>query len=220
MSAELIGLFEQRFGVPIIEGYGQSEVSCAATLNPITGARKPGTVGRPLPGQTIAVMGADGELLDQGSSGEVVIQGPNVMRGYLGRPEATAQTIVDGWLHTGDVGYLDADGFLVLIDRIKDMIIRGGENIYPKEIENVLHTHAAVLEAAVVGVPDSIVGEVPVAYVILRPNATVTDEELLVHCRRSLARNKVPVTVFVTDSLPRNPVGKIDKRKLRPLAPN
>jgi O-succinylbenzoate-CoA ligase len=217
MSAELIAHFEQRYGVPVIEGYGLSEGTCAITLNPITGPRKPGTVGLPLPGQTVAVMGADGELLGRGASGEVVIQGPNVMRGYLGRPEATAQTIVDGWLHTGDVGYLDADGYLVLVDRIKDMIIRGGENIYPKEIENVLHTHSAVLETAVVGIPDSVVGEVPVAYVVPLPNATVTDKELLAHCRRSLARTKVPVTIFVTDSLPRNPAGKIDKRVLRTL---
>jgi long-chain acyl-CoA synthetase len=215
MPAELIARFEHRFGVPIVEGYGLSEGTCASTLNPPHGPRKPGTVGLPLPGQTVAVMDADGNLLDDGSAGEVVVRGPNVMRGYLGLPDETARTVVDGWLHTGDVGRFDADGYLVLVDRIKDMIIRGGENIYPKEIENVLHAHPAVLEAAVVGVPDPVLGEVPVAHVVPLPDAEVTPGELIEHCRGSLARIKVPVTVSITDALPRNPVGKIDKRRLR-----
>ncbi|TPQ16850.1 class I adenylate-forming enzyme family protein [Streptomyces sporangiiformans] len=220
MPAELIARFEQRYGVPIVEGYGLSEGTCASTLNPPAGPRKPGTVGLPLPGQTVAVMDAEGNLLDAGSAGEVVVRGPNVMRGYLGLPAETARTVVDGWLHTGDVGRFDADGYLVLVDRIKDMIIRGGENIYPKEIENVLHTHPAVLEAAVVGVPDPMLGEVPVAYVVLLPGATVTAGELVELCRGSLARIKVPVAVTVTEALPRNPVGKIDKRRLRSSAVN
>ncbi|MFX0579228.1 class I adenylate-forming enzyme family protein [Nocardia nepalensis] len=220
MPAELIARFETRFGVPIIEGYGLSEGTCASTLNPPAGQRKPGTVGLPLPGQSVAVMDPDGNVLDDGSSGEVVVRGPNVMRGYLGQPEATARTIVDGWLHTGDVGRFDADGYLVLVDRIKDMIIRGGENIYPKEIENVLHAHPGVLEAAVVGAPDPVLGEVPRAHVVPLPGSAVTVAELIEHCARSLARIKVPVSIFLTDALPRNPVGKIDKRKLRALAPS
>ncbi|MDX2683500.1 class I adenylate-forming enzyme family protein [Streptomyces soliscabiei] len=228
MPAELIARFEDRFGVPVIEGYGLSEGTCASTLNPppasgrghphlasLAGQRRPGTVGLALPGQTVAVMDGEGNLLDDGSAGEVVVRGPNVMRGYLGLPDETARTVVDGWLHTGDVGRFDADGYLVLVDRIKDMIIRGGENIYPKEIENVLHAHPAVLEAAVVGAPDPVLGEVPVAHVVLLPGAAVSVGELIEHCRGSLARIKVPVTVFVTESLPRNPVGKIDKRRLR-----
>ncbi|MFI2206795.1 class I adenylate-forming enzyme family protein [Streptomyces sp. NPDC020192] len=220
MPAELITRFEDRYGVPVVEGYGLSEGTCASTLNPPAGPRKPGTVGLPLPGQTVAVMDGEGNLLDDGSAGEVVVRGPNVMRGYLGLPEETAATIIDGWLHTGDVGRFDADGYLVLVDRIKDMIIRGGENIYPKEIENVLHTHPAVLEAAVVGAPDQVLGEVPVAHVVPLPGAAVTAGELVEHCRGSLARIKVPVTVVVTESLPRNPVGKIDKRILRSLSVN
>ncbi|MCH5675082.1 class I adenylate-forming enzyme family protein [Streptomyces gilvus] len=215
MPAELIARFESRFGVPVVEGYGLSEGTCASTLNPPGGLRKPGTVGLPLPGQAVAVMDADGNLLDDGSAGEVVVRGPNVMRGYLGLPEETARTIVDGWLHTGDVGRFDADGYLVLVDRIKDMIIRGGENIYPKEIENVLHAHPAVLEAAVVGAPDPVLGEVPVAHVVPMPGAEVTADDLIEHCRGSLARIKVPLTVSLTEALPRNPVGKIDKRRLR-----
>jgi acyl-CoA synthetase (AMP-forming)/AMP-acid ligase II len=215
MPAELIARFENRFGVPVVEGYGLSEGTCASTLNPPAGPRKPRTVGLPLPGQTVAVMDAEGSLLDAGAVGEVVVRGPNVMRGYLGLPDETARTVVDGWLHTGDVGRFDADGFLVLVDRIKDMIIRGGENIYPKEIENVLHAHPAVLEAAVVGAPDPVLGEVPVAYVALLPGSAVTAGELVGHCRGSLARVKVPVSVVVTESLPKNPVGKIDKPRLR-----
>ncbi|MFJ9905829.1 class I adenylate-forming enzyme family protein [Streptomyces sp. NPDC101152] len=215
MPAELIARFEDRFAVPVVEGYGLSEGTCASTLNPPAGPRKPGTVGLPLPGQTVAVMDAEGNLLDDGSAGEVVVRGPNVMRGYLGLPRETAATVVDGWLHTGDVGRFDADGYLVLVDRIKDMIIRGGENIYPKEIEIVLHTHPAVLEAAVVGAPDPVLGEVPVAHVALFPDAEATAAELIEHCRESLARIKVPVSVHVTESLPKNPVGKIDKPRLR-----
>ena len=215
MPAELIARFEDRFGVPIVEGYGLSEGTCASTINPPAGPRKPGTVGLPLPGQTVAVMDAEGNLLDDGSVGEVVVRGPNVMRGYLGLPQETARTVVDGWLHTGDVGRFDADGYLVLVDRIKDMIIRGGENIYPKEIENALHSHPAVLEAAVVGAPDPVLGEVPVAHVALLPGARATGDELVEHCRERLARVKIPVAVHITGSLPKNPVGKIDKPRLR-----
>ncbi|MFI7699548.1 class I adenylate-forming enzyme family protein [Nonomuraea sp. NPDC049480] len=218
MPAELIARFESRFGVPVVEGYGLSEGTCASTLNPPAGPRKPGTVGLPLPGQTVAVMDADGRLVQDGSPGEVVVRGPNVMRGYLGMSQETAETIVDGWLHTGDVGRFDADGYLVLVDRIKDMIIRGGENIYPKEIENVLHAHPAVLEAAVVGAPHPVLGEIPVAHVALLPDTMATTEELLEHCRAQLARIKVPVSVFISESLPKNPVGKIDKPRLRALA--
>ncbi|MGW6620729.1 class I adenylate-forming enzyme family protein [Nocardia sp. NPDC055002] len=218
MPGELIARFEQRFGVPIVEGYGLSEGTCASTLNPVAGQRKPGTVGIPLPGQTVAIMDIDGALSAPGEPGEVVIRGANVMRGYLGRPTETAKTVVDGWLHTGDVGYFDADGYLVLVDRIKDMIIRAGENLYPKEIENALYRHPAVHEAAVVGVPDAVLGEVPVAHVVAAPQATVTAEELIEHCRAELAAFKVPAAIVLTAEMPRNPVGKIDKKQLRLLA--
>jgi long-chain acyl-CoA synthetase len=214
MPAELISRFEERFGVPIVEGYGLSEGTCASTLNPPAGPRKPGTVGIPLPGQRIALLGAAGTLLDDGP-GEVVIQGPNVMRGYLNQPEATAATIVDGWLRTGDVGRFDADGYLVLVDRIKDLIIRGGENLYPKEIENALYSHPAILEAAVVGMPDPVLGEVPVATVAARPGTRVTAEELLEHCRGRLAKIKLPTRIDIVATLPKNAVGKIDKPLLR-----
>ncbi|MFC4126693.1 class I adenylate-forming enzyme family protein [Nocardia rhizosphaerae] len=215
MPAELIARFEQRFGVPIVEGYGLSEGTCASTLNPVAGPRKPGTVGLPLPGQTVTIVDADGRPVEDGTPGEVVISGPNVMRGYLGKPEETVKAVRDGRLHTGDVGYLDADGYLVLVDRIKDMIIRGGENLYPKEIENALYRHPAVHEAAVVGIPDPVLGEVPVAHVVAAPGARVTSAELTAHCRDELAAFKVPATIVLTAALPRNPVGKIDKKQLR-----
>ncbi|MGC4991858.1 class I adenylate-forming enzyme family protein [Nocardia salmonicida] len=218
MPAELIARFEQRFGVPIVEGYGLSEGTCASTLNPVAGQRKPGTVGLPLPGQTVAIMDPDGQLSVFGEPGEVVVRGPNVMRGYLGKPTETAATVVDDWLHTGDIGYFDDDGYLVLVDRIKDMIIRAGENLYPKEIENALYRHPAVHEAAVVGVPDAVLGEVPVAHVVTAPQATVTVEELAEHCRAELAAFKVPASIVLTAEMPRNPVGKIDKKQLRVMA--
>jgi acyl-CoA synthetase (AMP-forming)/AMP-acid ligase II len=149
----------------------------------------------------------------------VVIAGPNVMRGYLNRPGETAKTVVDGWLHTGDVGRFDEDGYLVLVDRVKDMIIRAGENIYPKEIESVIYQHPAVLEVAVIGRPHEVYGEVPVGYVSLRDQAgaaaQVTAEELLEHTRAQLSKYKVPVELTVLDSLPKNSVGKIDKPTLR-----
>ncbi|MEU4595884.1 AMP-binding protein [Nocardia sp. NPDC023988] len=216
MPAELIARYEDRFGVPVVEGYGLSEGTCASTLNPASGQRKPGTVGLPLPGQTVQVVDLDGVAQPAGERGEVVISGPNVMRGYLGKPEETAKTVIDGRLHTGDIGYFDPDGYLVLVDRIKDMIIRGGENLYPKEIENALYTHPSVHEAAVVGAPDPVLGEVPVAHVVT--TGAVTAAELTEHCRERLAAFKVPAAIVLTTELPRNPVGKIDKNRLRALA--
>src|SRR5882757_4931487 len=151
MPAELITRFERRFGVTLVEGYGLSEGTSASTVNPLHGVRKPGTVGLPLPGQRVELWDPDGHPVAPGESGEVVISGPNVMRGYLNRPGETAMTVVDGWLHTGDIGRFDADGYLVLVDRVQDMIIRSGENRSRKEIESTIHQHPAVLEAAVIG---------------------------------------------------------------------
>jgi acyl-CoA synthetase (AMP-forming)/AMP-acid ligase II len=192
-----------------------SEGTCATTSNPVEGVRKAGTVGLPLPGQRVEIMNDAGEILPNGETGEVVVSGPTVMRGYLNRPEETAKTIIDGWLHTGDIGYLDPDGYLTLVDRAKDMIIRGGENIYPKEIESVIYSHPAVLEAAVVGRPDQVYGEVPVAYVSIRHDAEVTTDELRQHLALHLAKYKLPSEITVLEEIPKNPVGKLDKRALR-----
>ncbi|WP_369221269.1 class I adenylate-forming enzyme family protein [Streptomyces sp. R39] len=214
-SKELLERCEERFGFLIVEGYGLTEGTCASTCNPVDGRRRPGTVGPPLPGQEIGVVSARGDLLPAGATGEVVVRGPNVMRGYLRRPDETAAVLVDGWLRTGDVGRVDDDGYLTLVDRVKDMIIRGGENLYPKEIESVLYSHPAVLEAAVVGAPDRVYGEVPVAYVVTYPGTAVSAGDLLGHCRQHLTKIKLPVEIRLPDALPKNPVGKIDKPALR-----
>jgi len=214
-SVELLEQFQSRYGIPIIEGYGLSEGTCASTINPLDGPRKAGTVGLPLPGQTIRLVDASGEPVADGEAGEVVIKGPNVMRGYLNRPEETANTIVDGWLHTGDVGRFDEDGYLVLVDRAKDMIIRGGENIYPREIEAVVHQLPQIADAAVVGRPNPVYGEEPVLFVSLHPGKQLEVDLIREHLTESLSKYKLPVEITILDELPKNAVGKLDKRSLR-----
>lgn len=215
VSAELLQRCQDRYGFVMVEGYGLTEGTCASACNPIDGVRKLGTVGPALPGQQIRIVDPEGRDVPTGDTGEVMVSGPTVMRGYLGKPEATSETIVDGWLRTGDVGRLDHDGYLSIVDRVKDMIIRGGENIYPKEIESVLSQVADVLEAAVVGRPDPILGEVPIAYVTVYPGSSRTEADLVEHCRIHLTRVKVPERIEIVASLPKNPVGKIDKPTLR-----
>jgi long-chain acyl-CoA synthetase len=217
---ELLTRFEDRYGVPVFEGYGLSEATCGSTINPIGGPRRAGTVGLPFPGQDVRILNPDGTTAAAGVNGEVQVRGANVMRGYLGRPEETAKVLVDGWLRTGDLGHLDADGYLTLAGRSKEMIIRGGENIYPKEIEDVLTSDATVLDAAVIGVPDEKWGEVVVAYVQPEPGQTADAEALLQHCARSLSGYKRPIAVHVMDSLPRNALGKVAKTALRALHAN
>lgn len=214
-SVELLEKFETRYGIPLIEGYGLTEGTCVSTLNSLHGVRKAGTVGLSLPGQTLRIADADGEPVPEGETGQVLIKGPNVMRGYLNRPEETAKTLVDGWLHTGDIGRLDADGYLVLVDRAKDMIIRGGENIYPKEIEAVLYQLPGIAEAAVVGRPSPVYGEEPVLFVALNSETALTVDEITEHAGKNLSGYKLPVAVTILDELPKNPIGKIDKPALR-----
>ncbi|MDT5068012.1 MAG: long-chain acyl-CoA synthetase [Mycobacterium sp.] len=216
-SVELLEAFESRYGIPLIEGYGLSEGSCASTVNPLAGERKPGTVGIPLPGQTIRIVDTAGRPVPDGEAGEVVIKGANVMRGYLNRAEETAKTIVDGWLHTGDVGLFDEDGYLVLVDRAKDMIIRGGENIYPREIEAVAHQLRQIAEAAVVGRTNAVYGEEPVLFVSLHPRQALDTDEIRGYLSESLSKYKLPVDITILEDLPKNAVGKIDKPALRKL---
>ncbi|WP_217136144.1 class I adenylate-forming enzyme family protein [Leucobacter chinensis] len=215
VSRELLQLCAERFGLLIIEGYGLTEATCVSAGNPLRGPQKLGTVGPVVVGQELKLTDEHGAEVAVGERGEVRIKGATVMRGYLGRPEATAETVVDGWLRTGDVGVLDEDGYLSIVDRIKDMIIRGGENIYPKEIEAHLATHQAVLESAVVGAPHPTLGEVPVAYVVTQSGSEATAAELLAHCSAGLMKIKVPARLEVVSDLPRNPVGKVDKPELR-----
>ena len=216
-SPELLDRFEERYGIPVIEGYGLSEATCGVTINPLAGPRRPGSVGLPFPGQDVRVVESHGTDAPAGLPGEVLLRGPNVMRGYLGRPEETAKVLVDGWLHTGDVGYLDADGYLTLVGRSKDLIIRGGANIYPQEIEHVLTAHPAVLEAAVIGAPDPVWGEIVVAYLEAAPDQVIETALLETHCAVHLSRYKCPVEFHVLDALPRNALGKVAKPALRDL---
>ena len=217
-GAELLDRFESRYNIPVIEGYGLSEGTCASTANPLDGPRKPGTVGLPLPGQTVRIADAAGHPVPAGEVGEVLIKGANVMRGYLNRPEETATTLVDGWLHTGDIGRLDEDGYLVLVDRAKDMIIRGGENIYPREIELVVSQLPNLTDVAVVGRHNPTYGEEPVLFVATRPDTTVTVETIRDHIATQLAKYKRPAQITILDDLPKNAVGKIDKPALRRLS--
>jgi long-chain acyl-CoA synthetase len=215
VSPDLLARVEALLGVPLVEGYGLTEGTCATCANPLHGVRKLGSVGPALPGQEVRVVDGDGASVPVGHTGEVIIRGITVMRGYLNQPDATANAVIDGWLHTGDVGRLDQNGYLTLVDRIKDLIIRGGENIYPKEIENALYDHPAVLEAAVVGRPDDAYGEVPVAFVVAYPGSELSESALRDHLRPFLAKFKIPAQIQIVDALPKNPVGKVDKPSLR-----
>jgi acyl-CoA synthetase (AMP-forming)/AMP-acid ligase II len=214
MPADAIRAFESRYGIPVLEGYGLSESTVALTFNPIDD-RRPGTVGKPLGGLELRVVDTDGGPLPVGHDGEVIARGPNIMRGYLNKPAQTAAALQDGWLWTGDVGHFDDDGYLVLVDRKKDLIIRGGENISPSEVEAVLQTHPSVAQAAVVGRPDPVMGEEPVAFVVPTPGATINEADVIAHCRAVLARFKVPRAIHAVDTLPRNAVGKVTKDDLR-----
>jgi len=198
------------------DAYGLTEtVSGDTFLDRDSIVTKLGSVGRPCLYLELDVWDEDGKPLPAGERGEVVLRGPKVFKGYWRDPEATTAAFAGGWLHTGDIGVRDDDGYLFIVDRLKDMILSGGENIAGSEIERVLYEHDAVLEAAVVGRPDDRWGEVPVAFVALRPNATATADDLIEHCRRELARFKVPKDVLFVDALPRNPSGKVLKRELR-----
>jgi fatty-acyl-CoA synthase len=180
---------------------------------------KLGSVGRPCLHLELDIWDDEGRSVPAGERGEIVMRGPKVFTGYWKDPDATAAAFVGGWFHTGDIGIRDDDGYLFIVDRLKDMIVSGGENIASSEVERVIYEHESVLEVAVVGRPDERWGEVPVAFVVLREQATATDEELLDHCRAQLARYKVPTSFTFLDALPRNPSGKVLKRELRDQPP-
>src|SRR5688572_8220756 len=205
--------FEKRFGVPICEGYGQTEASPVVTLNTPDG-RKLGTVGRALPGIEVAIWDDQKKPLAVGEIGEIMVRGPNVMSGYYNLPEETSKTITNEWLHTGDLGKMDEEGFVTITGRKKDLIISAGENIYPREIEEVLVLHPKVKEVAVIGVKDEVRGEVPKAFVIAHEGATLEEKELRSFCRENLAGYKVPKHFEVVPDFPRTPTGKVLKRLL------
>ena len=207
--------FERTYNAFILEGYGLSEGTCVSTLNPLDGRpRKVGTIGVALPGQRVRVVDERGEGVAPGTVGEIVTRGDHVMRGYWNDPEATAEAVRDGWLWTGDLGRMDADGYFTIVGRRKEMIIRGGENVYPKEIEEVLHRHPAVAEAAVVGLPDRQWGETVAAFVVLRDGAGPDAGALVDFARQRLAAFKVPSEVRFVEALPKTATGKVRKRAL------
>lgn len=214
MPVEVFQKFEQKFSARILEGYGLSEGTCVSSLNPLHGERKIGSIGVAIPGQEMAIWDDGNKPLPDGQIGEIVIRGPNVMRGYWNNPEATEQALTNGWLHTGDLGYRDEEGYYFISGRKKEMIIRGGENIYPKEIEEVLYQHEAVLDAAVVGVPDKKYGEEVAAFVILRPGAAASDKDLRKYLRMKVAEFKRPRILEIVHDLPRTATGKIQKHKI------
>ena len=218
IPAEVIDSFESRFGVPILEGYGLSESSSTATFNISVSERKVYSVGKPIWGTGLQIWDEDSRPLPPGPEhvGEVVLRGTNIMVGYHNNPDATAKAFAGGWFHTGDLGYIDSDGFLFIVDRIKDLIIRGGYNVYPREVEEVLYAHPAVAEAAVIGVPDPRLGEEVRAIVAVKPGQTVTEAELIAFVKERVAAYKYPRTIEFVDSLPKNATGKILKKELRP----
>ena len=215
MPVELLRAFEQAFDVRILEGYGLSETAPVVAFNQLQRPSKPGTVGLPIFGVDVRCVDEHDNALPPGERGEVVVRGPNVMKGYYGRPDATAEAMRGGWFRTGDIGQFDADGYLSIVDRKKDMILRGGFNVYPREIEEVLMTHPAVALCAVIGVPDPRLGEEIKAVIVLRPGAAVTEEELTAWCREQMAAFKYPRIIEFRDALPMSATGKILKRELR-----
>ena len=215
LPVEILHAFDQRFGVEIMEGYGLSETSPVATFNQYGLPRKPGSVGLPIWGCDVKVVDEDDVEVPQGDVGEIVIRGHNIMRGYFRRAEATQHVLRNGWFHTGDVGRKDEDGYLFIVDRIKDLVIRGGMNVYPREIEEVLMGHPAVSLVAVIGVPHEALGEEVKAFVIRKPGAAITEEELIVWSREAMAAFKYPRVIEFRDTLPMTATGKVLKRELR-----
>ena len=209
--------FEQRFGVEIAEGYGLTEASPNITTN-VYGAKRIGSVGPPVWGVTIRIVDDNGADVAPGERGEVIARSPGIMKGYFRNPEATAATIRNGWLHTGDIGRVDTDGYLYIVDRKKEIIISGGYNIYPREVEEALYAHPDVLEAAVIPWPDGKLGEKPVANVVARPGRTLDVEALRQWCAERVARYKVPRAFRILDQLPRGATGKVDRLTLKRIA--
>jgi long-chain acyl-CoA synthetase len=215
LAVQVLTKFEARFGVPILEGYGLSETSPVASFNHRDRARKPGSVGEPVWGVEMRVVDADDRDVARGESGEVLIRGHNIMKGYYRRPDATADAMRGGWFHSGDVARQDEDGYFYIVDRTKDMIIRGGCNVYPREVEEVLMELPAVSLVAVVGVPDEQYGEEVKAYVVAKPGAALSEADVMGWCRERIAAYKVPRVVEFRERLPMTATGKILKKELR-----
>ena len=220
MPVETIRKFEETFKMIIIEGYGLTEATAGATANPIDGVRKIGSIGITFEGSEIKLFDDDDNEVPRGEVGEIVIRGGNVMKGYYNKPEETEIALRGGWLHTGDMAYADEDGYLFIVDRKKEMIIRGGENIYPKELEEIIYGHPKVQEVAVVGVKDEIYGEQVMACLVLKQDEQLDEEEFRGWCKSNMASYKVPKYVTIRKDLPKNILGKILKKELKAALKN
>lgn len=217
LPIELLQRFEEKYQVNILEGFGCTETAPVTAFNPLKGIRKTGSVGVDIPGVINKVVDPNGNEVPRGEIGELIVKGPNVMIGYLGMPEETSSAIVDGWFHTGDLAKMDDEGYIYIVDRMKDLIIVGGYNVYPREVEEVLYKHPSVVEAVVIGVPDPIFGEQVKAYVVCNDN-NVSTNDLLAFCKNHLAKYKVPKEIEFIDEMPKNSTGKIMRRFLRTSA--
>jgi long-chain acyl-CoA synthetase len=220
LPAEVLDAFEERFGIVILEGYGLTETASTTTFNVSAQERKIYSVGKPIWGVEVQVWSEQNQPLPPGREnvGEIVIRGVNTMRGYFGRPQETAEAFAGGWFHSGDLGYCDEDGFYFIVDRKKDLIIRAGYNVYPREVEEVLYTHPAVANAAVIGVPDDRVGEEVKAVVELKSDLAATEEEIIAYVKERIAAYKYPRIVEFRSDLPLGPTGKVLKKELQASA--
>jgi long-chain acyl-CoA synthetase len=220
MPAETMRGFEEAFNCKILEGYGLSETSPVASFNHPERERKPGSIGTPIEGVEMKVVDDEGNDVKQGEPGEIVIRGHNVMKGYWNREDATAEAMKDGWFHTGDIATVDEDGYFFIVDRKKDLIIRGGYNVYPREIEEVLYEHPAIQEAAVIGVPHDELGEEVGAAVVLKSGEELSGDDVKQYVKEQVAAYKYPRKVWFMDELPKGPTGKILKREIEVPAPS
>ena len=216
MPVELIEKV-QEMGIYFSEGYGLSESTSLGIANPVLGMKKAGSIGIPFPDNDVRLVDVENGTADvkPGEPGEIIMKGPLIMKGYWNNPAETAGQLRDGWLHTGDIAQADEDGYLFIVDRKKDMIIAGGFNIYPREIDEVLYQHPKVSEAVCLGIPDEYRGETVKAFVVLKPGETATDKEIIDFCKAKLTRYKVPTVVEFRESLPKSVVGKILRKILR-----
>ena len=215
MPVEVKGQFEETFNVGIQEAYGLTETSPLATHQHLLETKKIGTVGKTIDGTDMKVVDEHDQEMPQGERGEIIMRGHHIMKGYYKNPDATASALRGGWFHSGDIGYVDEEGDLFIVDRTKDMIIRGGYNVYPREVEEVLYTHPAVMEAAVIGIPHEMYGEEVKAVVSLKPGQKATAEEIIAFCKEHIAAYKYPRHVEIMDELPKGSTGKLLKRALR-----
>jgi acyl-CoA synthetase (AMP-forming)/AMP-acid ligase II len=213
VPADVLNRFEQTFKCLVVEGYGLSESTCRSTFNPPDDRRRAGSCGLPI-GNEMMVVDEEDRPVPNNTTGEIVLRGENILKAYFKNPEATAHAFQNGWFHTGDIGYRDADGFYYIVDRKSDMIIRGGENIYPREIDEVLYQHPAVTAAATIGVTDPLYGEEVAAFVVVEEGSETGEEELISFCRERLADYKCPKTIRIVNEIPKGPTGKLLKREL------